>query len=62
MFDQLSSATSDLIGSAKQLHDGKWLWMRVLEPTHVEDLKRLLAAKRKPIAKSSQACRNVEGA
>jgi hypothetical protein len=53
ILDELSSATRDLIGSAKQLHDGKWLWIRVLEPPHVEDVKRLLAAKRKPIANSS---------
>jgi len=53
MLAELSSTTSDLIGSAKQLHDGKWLWIRVLEPSHVEDVKRLLAAKRKPIANSS---------
>jgi hypothetical protein len=52
MLDELSSATRGLIGSAKQLHDGKWLWIRVLEPAHVEDLKRLLAAKRKPRTKS----------
>ena len=48
--DELSPATRKLIGSVKQLHDGKWLWIRVLEPAHVEDVKRLLATKRKPIA------------
>jgi hypothetical protein len=53
MLDELSSATRDLIGGAKQLHDGKWLWIRVLEPPHVEDVKRLLSTKRKPIIKSS---------
>lgn len=53
ILDELSSTTRDLIGGAKQLHDGKWLWIRVLEPSHVEDVKRLLSTKRKPIAKSS---------
>jgi len=53
ILDELSSATRDLIGNTKQLHDGKWLWIRVLEPSHVEDVKRLLAVKRKPIAYSS---------
>lgn len=48
--DELSPATRKLMGSVKQLHDGKWLWIRILEPTHVEDVKRLLATKRKPIA------------
>jgi hypothetical protein len=51
--DEFSSTTRELMGSAKQLHDGKWLWIRVLEPSQVEDVKRLLAAKRKPIAKPS---------
>ena len=50
ILDELSPATRKLIESAKQLHDGKWLWIRVLEPAHVEDVKRLLATKRKPIA------------
>ena len=50
ILDELSPATRKLIGSAKQLHDGKWLWIRVLEPAHVEDVKRILATKRKPIA------------
>ena len=48
--DELSPATRKLMRSVKQLHDGKWLWIRILEPTHVEDVKRLLATKRKPIA------------
>ena len=51
MLDELSPATRKLIGSAEQLHDGRWLWIRILEPAHVEDVKRLLATKRKPIAK-----------
>lgn len=53
MLDELSSSTCDLIGGAKQLHDGKWLWIRVLKPAHVEDVKRLLGAKRKPIERSA---------
>ena len=51
ILDELSPATRALIGSTTQLHDGKWLWIRVLEQAHVEDVKLLLAAKRKPIAK-----------
>ena len=50
ILDELSPATRKLIGSAQQLHDGKWLWIRVGKPAHVEDVKRLLATKRKPIA------------
>ncbi len=51
ILDELSPATRELIGSGTQLHDGKWLWIRVLERAHIEDVKLLLAAKRKPIAK-----------
>lgn len=45
---EFSSATRDLIASTKQLHDGIWLWIRVLEASQVEDVKQLLAAKRRP--------------
>ena len=48
ILDELSPSTRKLIGSAGQLHDGKWLWIRVLEPSHVDDVKLLLATKRKP--------------
>ena len=51
ILDKLSPATRELIGITTQLHDGKWLWLRVLKREHVEDVKLLLAAKRKPIAK-----------
>ena len=50
---ELSQATRRLIGSEKQLHDGKWLWIRILEPSQVHDIKLLLTAKRKPVAKAS---------
>jgi len=53
VLNKLSHTTRKLAGSAKQLHDGKWLWIRVLEPAHVEDVKLLLAAKRRPKAKKS---------
>ena len=32
----------------EKLHDGKWLWIRVMDLTLFEDLKRLIAIKRKP--------------
>jgi hypothetical protein len=47
---ELSPVTRRLIGSAAQLHDGKWLWIRVHESAQLEDVKRLLATKRKPLA------------
>ncbi len=49
--DDLSPETRKLFVSTKHLHDGKWLWIRVLKPIHVEDIKRLLAIKRKPIVR-----------
>ncbi len=52
ILDRFSAEVQALIGGAKQLHDGKWLWIRVLEPRHVEDVKMLLAAKRKPLSDS----------
>jgi len=54
ILDELSTATRDLIGSAKQLHDGKWLWIRVLEPSHVEDVKLLPIHRRLAAAESKQ--------
>ena len=52
---ELSPATRKLIGSEEQLHDGKWLWIRVQKPSQVEDIKRLLTTKRKPKAKAFPA-------
>ena len=49
ILDELSPATRKLIGSVRQLHDGKWLWIRVFEAAQVEDVKRLLATKKKPV-------------
>ena len=46
--DQLSPSTQNVINDTEQLHDGRWLWIRVLEASHVEDIKQLLKAKRKP--------------
>jgi hypothetical protein len=50
-FNMLSTEIRNLIGSAKHLHDGKWLWIRVFKQAHVEDVKQLLAIKRKPSVK-----------
>ena len=48
IFDELSPMTQKLIGSTKELNDGKWLWIRVQKPAHIEDVKRLLVTKREP--------------
>jgi hypothetical protein len=37
-----------LFRSAQQFHDGRWLWIRVLDKSDTEDVRRLLVVKRKP--------------
>ncbi|MFX1539788.1 MAG: DUF3788 family protein, partial [Promethearchaeota archaeon] len=41
-------AILDVFQNTKKLHDGKWLWIRVMDLTTFEDLKKLIAIKRKP--------------
>jgi len=41
-------AIIDLLQNTKKLHDGKWLWIRVTDSAYFEDLKKLIAIKRKP--------------
>ena len=48
MRDELNSRVNDLIGNTKQLHDGRWLWIRLLAMNDVDDVKKLLQTKRKP--------------
>jgi hypothetical protein len=38
----------ELFKSAQQFHDGRWLWIRILDCSDVEDIRRLLIMKRKP--------------
>lgn len=45
---EFSPAFVELFKSARQFHDGRWLWARVLDDSHTEDIKRLLIIKRKP--------------
>ena len=48
ILDELNAYNRDLFKRTKQLHDGRWLWIRVLEATHVDDVKRLMQIKRRP--------------
>jgi hypothetical protein len=41
-------AIVDVFRNTKKLHDGKWLWIQVTNSTYLEDLKKLIAIKRKP--------------
>jgi len=46
--NELSPKMYDLIQNTKQLHDGRWLWIRLFQTKDAEDLERLLPIKRKP--------------
>jgi hypothetical protein len=46
--DELSSKVRKLFGDTEQLHDGRWLWIRLLTASDTEDVKKLLQIKRKP--------------
>ncbi len=43
-----SPNVADTISSAKQYHDGRWLWLRVLKKNDTADIKRLIQIKKKP--------------
>ena len=46
--DELNSKIKELLGSTEQLHDGRWLWIRLLTTKDTDDIKKLLQVKRKP--------------
>jgi len=46
--DELSSKIRELLANTKQLHDGRWLWIRVLTMDDADDVKKLLEIKRRP--------------
>jgi len=48
MRNELSSKLYKLIENTKQLHDGRWLWIRLLQTNDAEDIEKLLPIKRKP--------------
>jgi len=48
MQDELSSKIQKLFENAKQYHDGRWLWIRLLTKSDTDDIKKLLMIKRKP--------------
>jgi hypothetical protein len=48
MADEFGANTRVILEGTEQLHDGRWLWIRVLNVDDAEDIKRLLRAKRKP--------------
>ena len=48
MKKELTPKMYNLIENTKQLHDGRWLWIRLLQACDVEDIEKLLPIKRKP--------------
>ena len=48
MADEFGADARAVLEGTQQLHDGRWLWIRVLNVDDAEDVKRLLRVKRKP--------------
>jgi hypothetical protein len=48
MRDELSTRMITILRSTEQLHDGRWLWIRMSTINDVDDVKKLLQTKRKP--------------
>ena len=46
--NKLSSRIYKLLENTKQLHDGRWLWIRLTTTHDMDDIKKLLKIKRKP--------------
>jgi hypothetical protein len=46
---EVSDETRELIASTDQLHDGRWIWLRIRNESQIDDVKTLLEIKRKPI-------------
>ena len=48
MAEEFGPNARAVLEGTEQLHDGRWLWIRVLDLGDAEDVKRLLWAKRRP--------------
>jgi len=46
--DDINPEVLAMIDNTTQLHDGKWVFIRVLNDTYVPDIKKLISIKRKP--------------
>ncbi|MHA2398556.1 MAG: DUF3788 domain-containing protein [Promethearchaeota archaeon] len=49
--DQLNEQIRSTFDKTEQLHDGRWLWIRILSKSDLDSLKILLSAKHKPLKK-----------
>ena len=48
MMNEFNAAVRRLLDDTNQLHDGRWLWIRVLKQSDIRSIKELLTLKRKP--------------
>ena len=48
MMDQFSAGVRKLLNDTEQLHDGRWLWIRIHDQSDINSIKELLKLKRKP--------------
>jgi len=48
MRNELSTRMNAILGSTEQLHDGRWLWIKLLTASDTDDIKMLLQVKRRP--------------
>lgn len=48
MSDEFGPNVRTVLENTEQLHDGRWLWIRVLSSDDADDVKKLLRVKRKP--------------
>jgi len=46
--NEFKPGVSDTISNARQYHDGRWLWLRILDRNDTDDVKRLVQIKKKP--------------
>jgi hypothetical protein len=46
--DELSARVDEILGATEQLHDGRWLWIRVSRDMDVDNIKKLLMIKKRP--------------
>ncbi len=46
--DEISPRIGKIMSEAEKLHDGKWLWIRIITIDDVKDIMKILALKRKP--------------
>ena len=52
MLDDFSGEMRQTLTETEQLHDGRWLWIRVTKMEQVADIQKLIACKRRPKKRS----------